>query len=236
MATDAAKCSTPKVFFRDINMQHAKDIKSIDNLIQDNVNSFLQGLFQSRCAHAQLRGWTSTTYLVMHKAANRNIDSDDDNNNYNANKWTKSNIDLFKDFKKFNLPQMKAWAEDVWTDLDAELATADGQSTIYTHKALAEFIFGSIIPSLQKMIQNFITDSQLWNNGPYVWAALVYHFFLSPIALKMTILHKIKSPLTLSEHNHDLKSYCAALINMNAVVDMMANTDELVTAFLMLIN
>ena len=95
----------------------------------------------------------------MHKAANSDIDSDNDGNEYNANKWTATNIDLFKDFEKFNLPQMKAWAEDaVWTNMDAELAAANCQSTIYTHKAFTKFIFGSIVPSLQKSIQNSITD------------------------------------------------------------------------------
>ena len=41
LASDAAKCSSPKVFFWDIEMQHAKDVKQIDDLIQDNVDSFL---------------------------------------------------------------------------------------------------------------------------------------------------------------------------------------------------
>ena len=64
-----------------------------------------------------------------------------------------------KDFEKFNLSQMKAWwAEDVWTNMDAELAAADGQSTIYTHKAFTKFIFGSIVPPLQKLIQNSFTN------------------------------------------------------------------------------
>ena len=42
--------------------------------------------------------------------------------------------------------------------------------------------------------------------------------------------------LTLAEHKHDLKSYCADLINMNTMVDMTVNTNELVTAFLTQIN
>ena len=50
-----------------------------------------------------------------------------------------------------------------------------------------------------------------------------------------TVLHKMKT-LTLLEHKQDLKSYCAALIDMNSVVDTTANTDELVTAFLTQIN
>ena len=78
----------------------------------------------------QLCGWTSTTYLVTHKATNSDVDSDDDSFESNDNKWSATNIDMFfKDFEKFNLPQMKAWAEDFWTDMDAELAATDGQST-----------------------------------------------------------------------------------------------------------
>ena len=95
----------------------------------------------------------------MHKATNSNNDSDNDGNEYDAITWTPTNIDLFKDFEKFNLPQMKAWAEDaVWTNMDAELAAANCQSTIYTHKAFTKFIFGSIVPPLQKLIQNSFTN------------------------------------------------------------------------------
>ena len=80
-------------------MQHAKDVKPINDPIKDNVDSFLQGLSQFRHARAQLHGWTSATYLVAHQAANSNIDSDDDGKEYNANKWTPTNINLFKDFE-----------------------------------------------------------------------------------------------------------------------------------------
>ena len=144
--------------------------------------------------------YSSSTYLVTHQAVDSDIDSDDDGEEYDKNnKWTPININLFKDFEKFNLPQMKAWAEDVWHQADTELAAAYGQSTIYTRKAFAESIFGLIVPSLQKSIQNSITKTKLWNDGPYVWAVLVYHFFPSPITLKTTILHKMKA-LTLAEH------------------------------------
>ena len=148
LVTDAAKCSNPKVSFWDIEKQHAKDIKLINDLIKDEGDSFLQGLFQFRHTCAQLHGWTSATYLVMHKATNIDIDSNDDGEEYDANKWTTTNIDLFKDFEKFNIPQMKAWAEDFLTDMNAEIAAADSQSTGYTHKAFAKFIFGSIVSSL----------------------------------------------------------------------------------------
>ena len=235
MASDAAKRSSPKVSFRDIETQHAKDVKPIDDPIKDDVDSFLQGLFQFRRARAQLRGWSSATYLVAHEAADSSVDSSDDDDENNANKWTPTNIDLFKDFEKFDLRQMKGWAEAIWKSTDAELAATNGQSTVYTRKAFAEFIFGSIVPSLQKSIQNSIINPRLWNDGPYVWAVLVYRFFPTPVALKTTVLHKMKT-LTLAEHNLDLKSYCAALIDMNSVVDTTANTDELVTAFLTQLN
>ena len=145
--------------FWDIKMQHTKDIRLIDNPIKDNVDSFLQGLFQFRHTHAQLRGWTRVTYLVTHKAANSDVNSDDDSCDNNANKWSATKtLTCSKTFKKFNLPQMKAWAKDFWTNMDAELAAANGQSTVYAHKALTKLIFGSIVPSLQKLIQNLITD------------------------------------------------------------------------------
>ena len=184
MASDASKCSSPKVSFQDIKMQHAKDVKLIDDPIKDVIDSFLQGLFQFRHAHAQLCGWTSATYLVAHQAAHSNIESSDDDNDTNANKWMQTSINLFKDFEKFNLHQMKGWAEDIWKSTDAELAATNEQSTVYTCKAFTEFIFGSIIPSLQKSLQNSIINPWLWNDGPYVWAILVYHFFLTPVALK----------------------------------------------------
>ena len=94
------------------------------------------------------------TYLVAHQAVDSDIDSEDDDTDYDKNKWQKININLIKDFEKFNLHQMKGWAEDVWKSKDAELATANGQSTIYTCRAFAEFIFASIVPSFQKSKQN----------------------------------------------------------------------------------
>jgi len=231
LASDAARAATPKVSFRDIETQHTNDIKPIDDPIKDTVDSFLQGLFQFRRVREQFRGWTSATYIVQHTGATSDVDSDDDANEDDANKWSAITIDLFKDFEKIKLADMKEWAEAVWTSNDADLAARDGQSTTYARKALSEFIFASIDPDLQKSIQNSISSSRLWNDGPYVWATLVYHFFPSPVALKTTILHKMKSA-SLADHNHDLKSYCAALMDMNAVVNTSAYTEELVTAFL----
>ena len=66
-------------------------------------------------------------------------------------------------------------------------------------------------------------------------SCLVYHFFPSPVTLKMSILHKMKT-LMLAKHKNDLKAYCTDLINMNAMVDTTANIEELVTAFLTQIN
>jgi hypothetical protein len=231
LANDTARASTPKVSFRDIETQHANDVKSIDEPIKDNVDSFLQGLFQFRRVREQFRGWTSATYIVQHTGTNSDIDSDDDANEDDANKWSSVTFDLFKDFEQIKLADMKAWAEAVWASEDANLAARDGQSTTYARKALSEFIFGSIDADLQKSIQNSISSSRLWNDGPYVWATLVHHFFPSPVALKTTILHKMKN-MTLAEHKHDLKAYCAALMDMNAVVNTSAHTEELVTAFL----
>ena len=94
LATNIAKSSSPKVSFHDIEMQHTKDIMLINGLIKDTVDSFLQGLFQFRHACAQLHGWTSTTYLVMHKAANSDVDSSDDDDDDDANKWSTTNIDF----------------------------------------------------------------------------------------------------------------------------------------------
>ena len=65
-------------------------------------------------------------------------------------------------------------------------------------------------------------DPQLWNDRPYIWAILVYHFFPSPITLKMTVLHKMKM-LTLAEHKNDLRSYGADLIDMNTMFDIVHN-------------
>jgi hypothetical protein len=64
---------------------------------------------------------------------------------------------------------------------------------------------------------------------------LVYHFFPSPVALKTTLLHKMKTA-TLSGHNNDLKAYCVTLLNMAAVIDTLMHNEELITAFLTQIN
>jgi hypothetical protein len=113
LASNAARAATPKVSFRDIEMQHTNDIKPIDDPIKDTVDSFLQRLFQFRRVREQFHGWTSTTYIVQHTGATSDVDSDDDVNKDDANKWSATMIDLFKDFKKIKLMDMKAWAEAV---------------------------------------------------------------------------------------------------------------------------
>ena len=123
------------------------------------VDSFLQGLFQFRRVREQFRGWTSATYIVQHTGTNSDIDSDDDANEDDANKWSSVTFDLFKDFEQIKLADMKAWAEAIWTSEDANLAARDGQSTTYARKALSKFIFGSIDADLQKSIQNSISSS-----------------------------------------------------------------------------
>jgi hypothetical protein len=144
-------------------------------------------------------------------------------------------IDLFKDFEKIRLSTMQEWAESVWTSDDATLAASDGQSETYARRAFSEFLFASVASDLQKSIQNSISNSRLWNDGPLMWAVLIYHFFPSPVALKVMILDKMKSA-TLAQHKNDLKSYCATMMDMNAVVDTSAHTEELVTAFLTQMN
>jgi hypothetical protein len=78
-------------------------------------------------------------------------------NEDDANKWSATMIDLFKDFEKIKLADMKAWADAVWTSNDADLTARDGQSTTYARKVLSEIIFVSIDPHLQKSIQNSIS-------------------------------------------------------------------------------
>jgi hypothetical protein len=140
-------------------------------------------------------------------------DDDDDDDEDNANKWTAVKIDIFKDFKEIDLLKMKSWASGIWHSDDAILSAKDGKSEEYARKALSEFLFGSMVSQLQKSVQNSIMISCLWNDGPCVWATLVHHFFPSPPAtLKTTLIHKIKAAMLLSEHNNDLKVYCAKLL------------------------
>ena len=75
-------------------------------MIEDTLDSFLQGLFQFRHAREQLRGWTSATYLVLNTATTIDVASDDDDDDDNTNKWTAMRIDLFKDFEKIRLSTM----------------------------------------------------------------------------------------------------------------------------------
>ena len=165
LASDAAKSSMPKISIRDIETQCSNDIKPIDTIIQDNSDSFLQGLFQFCRAREQLRGWTSTTYLVLNTATTINVNSDDDNDINNANKWTATTIDLFKDFEKIHLSTMNEWAESIWRADDATLKASDGVSDTYACRAFSEFIFALVLSDLQKSIQNSIANPRFIRKG-----------------------------------------------------------------------
>lgn len=104
--------------------------------------------------------------MVLKTATTTDIASVDDDDEDNANKWSSTTIDLFKDFEKILLSTMQEWAESVWTAQDATLKASDGESEIYARRAFAEFIFASIASDLQKSIQNSISSSRLWNDGP----------------------------------------------------------------------
>jgi hypothetical protein len=64
---------------------------------------------------------------------------------------------------------------------------------------LSEFIFPSLVPELQKAVQNAIPVAWFWNDGPYVWAMLIHCFFPSAIMLRTMLVNKMKSA-TLAEH------------------------------------
>jgi hypothetical protein len=177
LASNAAQSTTPKISVRDIESQRSYDVKPIPTAIEDSIDSFLQGLFQFRRVREQLRGWTSATYMVLQTATTTDIASDDDDDEDNANKWSTTTIDLFKDFEKIRLSTMHEWAESIWTAEDATLKASDGESETYARRAFSEFIFASVASELQKSIQNSISNSRLWNDGPLVWAVLIHHFF-----------------------------------------------------------
>ena len=65
-ATESMRKSTPKISFKDIETQHANDVKPIADPIKDTQNSFLSGLFQFRRAREQFRGWDSVTAPSRH--------------------------------------------------------------------------------------------------------------------------------------------------------------------------
>ena len=66
IASESARKSLHHVSYKDINAQHSNDIKPIDVKIKDNVDSFLNGLFQFHHAREQLHGWESATYIIKH--------------------------------------------------------------------------------------------------------------------------------------------------------------------------
>jgi hypothetical protein len=112
IASESLHLSTPKFSFKDFKTQHANDVKPIDELIKDNTDSFLTGLFQFRRVREQFRGWESATFISKYEATSTNdhSNSNEDDDMSDANKWTTSKIDLFKDFKQININDLKAWA------------------------------------------------------------------------------------------------------------------------------
>ena len=91
------------------------------------MDSFLQGLFQFCHVHEQLHGWTSTTYMVLNTTTTTDVASDSKDDKNNANKWSATMINLFKDFEKIRLSTtMHEWAESVWTADDAMLKASKG--------------------------------------------------------------------------------------------------------------
>jgi hypothetical protein len=166
-------------------------------------------------------------------STNDHSNSNEDNDTRDANKWTTSKIDPFKDFKQINIDALKAWATKVWNSPTATLESQDGHTSTYAHKVLSKFIFTSLVPELQKAVQNAIPVARLWNDSPFVWTTLIHHFFPSAVMLRTTLLNKMKS-VTLEEH--DLSTYCATLLDMNAGVDTSSHFEELVNAFLTQVN
>jgi hypothetical protein len=195
IASESLRKSTPKFSFKDIETQHANDVKPIDELIKDNTDSFLTGLFQFRRVREQFRGWESATFISKYEATSTydRSNSDDDDDMSDANKWTTSKIDLFKDFEQIDIDALKAWATKVWNSPTATLESQDGHSSTYARKVFSEFIFASLVPELQKAVQNAIPVARLWNDGPYVWATLIHRFFPSAVVLRTTLLDKMKS-------------------------------------------
>jgi hypothetical protein len=99
----------------------------IDELIKDYTDSFLTGLFQFRCFREQFHGWESATFISKYEATSINdySNSDKDDDMSDANKWTTSKIDLFKDFKQIDFDALKAWATKVWNSPTVMLESQD---------------------------------------------------------------------------------------------------------------
>jgi hypothetical protein len=123
----------------------------------------------------------------------------------------------------------------LWNSPSVTLESQDQRSSAYAHKVLSEIIFASLVPELQKAVQNAIPVTCLWNDGPYVWATLIHHFFLSAVMLRTMLLDKMKSA-TLAEHKYDLSTYCATLLHINAIIDTSSHVEELFIAFLTQVN
>jgi hypothetical protein len=112
-ASFAARLHTPtvpKISFKDYETQHANDTKPIETPIKDDADSFISGLFQFRHAREQFRGWEIAMFISQYQATSNNNGTEADNDTSDANKWHVSKIDLFKDFKKIDIDDLKAWA------------------------------------------------------------------------------------------------------------------------------
>jgi hypothetical protein len=124
LASKSACKSSHHISYKDIDAQHWNNIKPINIKIKDDVNSFLNGLFQFCRACKELRGWESAMYIIKHKATSVDIGSNDDSNEEDANKWTPSHINLFKDFEHINPTKMKTWVQVIWDSDEATLAAS----------------------------------------------------------------------------------------------------------------
>jgi hypothetical protein len=203
IASESLRSSTPKFSFKDIETQNANDVKPIDELIKDNTNSFRTGLFQFRHVCEQFCGWESATFISKYEATstNHHSNSDEDDDMSDANNWTTSKIDLFKDYEQIDIDALKAWASKVWNSRTAMLESQDGHSSTYACKVRSGFIFTSrLVPELQKAVQNAIPVACLWNNDPYIWAALIHRFFSSAVVLRTICYdHLLRVPHTLGQ-------------------------------------
>ena len=91
----------PKISICNIKTQCSYDVKLIDNIIKDMMDSFLQGLFQFCHVCEQLQGWMSATYMIFKNTATiADVASNNNDDESNANKWHTMMINLFKDFEK----------------------------------------------------------------------------------------------------------------------------------------
>jgi hypothetical protein len=180
VATESTRVFTPKISYKDYKTQHAIDIKPIESPITDSADSFITDLFQFRRAREQFGSRESATFISQYQATSTNNSSEEDNNTTSPTKWQELKINLFKDFEKIDLDNFKAWAHTMCLAPSATLDSQDGQSNMYARKVFSEFLFGSMSPDLQKVIQNAIPTARLWKDGPLSVLCLSIASFLPP--------------------------------------------------------